>query len=132
MTENTQIPAAQNANEDPGKPTEGARNPQTGEIQKAWNSGHPGGVAAIEDPPEYTPSNLDSASSLPFSKLSFDVQSLLRILREMLNLPAMSEIPAAVKIMGNFISPPHGTQPMTAAEAFSQIDSLFNEQNTNV
>ena len=25
----------------------------SGAIQKDWNSGHPGGVAAIEDPPEY-------------------------------------------------------------------------------
>lgn len=49
----------QNAKENPGKPTEAARNPQTGDIQKDWNSVHPGGVATIEDPPEYTPSNAD-------------------------------------------------------------------------
>lgn len=41
------IPAAENAT-DPGE----------GNIQKAWNSGHPGG-ATIEDPPEAAPSNPD-------------------------------------------------------------------------
>jgi len=41
----------QSAKENPGKPTEAARNPQTEDIQKDWNSGHPGGVATIEDPP---------------------------------------------------------------------------------
>lgn len=29
----------------PGKSTETARNPQSGDSQKDWNSGHPGGVA---------------------------------------------------------------------------------------
>ena len=61
MPENAQNPAAQNANENPGEPTEAARNPQTGDIQKDWNSGHPGGVATtIEDP-----SNSSSSPETP-------------------------------------------------------------------
>lgn len=32
----------------PGRSTETARNPQSGDAQKDWNSGHPGGVAMSE------------------------------------------------------------------------------------
>ena len=52
--------AVQNTNETLDEPTKMARNLQRGDIQKAWNSGHPGG-ATIEDPPEYAPSNSSSS-----------------------------------------------------------------------
>jgi hypothetical protein len=52
--------AVQNINESLGEPIEAARNHQTRDIQKTWNSGHPGG-AIIEDPPEYAASNSPSS-----------------------------------------------------------------------
>ncbi|MGO6724292.1 hypothetical protein ACC717_27280 [Rhizobium ruizarguesonis] len=71
------IPIAENvALEDPSEIPENVAHSPGGNVQGAWNSGHPGGVA-IEDPSEAAPSN-SSGRGKPPEPVSQDLRGQLK------------------------------------------------------